>query len=57
MNIGIINYGVGNLGSVYRALKNLDVEPILLFFNFNLISFLDGDTSFTINDSNPPLSL
>ena len=30
MNVGIINYGVGNLGSVYRALENLDVEPLLI---------------------------
>ena len=30
MNVGIINYGVGNLGSVYRALENLDVDPVLI---------------------------
>ena len=30
MNVGIINYGVGNLGSVYRALENLYVDPLLI---------------------------
>lgn len=42
MNVGIINYGVGNLGSVYRALMNLDVNPVLIknpkdIYNFDSI--------------------
>jgi imidazole glycerol-phosphate synthase subunit HisH len=30
MRVGIINYGVGNLGSVARALEELKVAPVLL---------------------------
>ena len=30
MKVGVINYGVGNLGSVMRALEELRVTPILL---------------------------
>ena len=30
MKVGIINYGIGNLGSVYRALEELNVEPFFI---------------------------
>lgn len=30
MRVGVIDYGVGNLGSVARALEELDVTPILV---------------------------
>jgi glutamine amidotransferase len=30
MRVGVIDYGVGNLGSVLRALEELRVEPVLL---------------------------
>lgn len=30
MKVGVIDYGVGNLGSVVRALEELDVQPVLI---------------------------
>ena len=30
MKVAIIDYGVGNLGSVFRSLEELKVEPILV---------------------------
>ena len=30
MKVGIINYGIGNLGSVYRALEDLNVRPYFI---------------------------
>jgi glutamine amidotransferase len=30
MKVGVIDYGVGNLGSVYRALEELRVSPVLV---------------------------
>ncbi len=30
MRVGVINYGVGNLGSVLRSLEELSAEPILI---------------------------
>ena len=30
MKVGVIDYGVGNLGSVVRALEELDVQPALI---------------------------
>src|SRR5690606_3659680 len=30
MRVGVIDYGVGNLGSVLRALEQLRVQPILV---------------------------
>lgn len=30
MKVGIVDYGVGNLGSIARALENLHVKPILI---------------------------
>ena len=30
MKVGVIDYGVGNLGSVLRALEELDVSPVLV---------------------------
>ena len=48
MNVGIINYGVCNLGSVYRALMNLGVNPVLIknpkeIYNFDSIILLSGN--------------
>ena len=30
MEIGIIKYGLGNIGSVYQALKNIDASPVII---------------------------
>ena len=30
MRVGVIDYGVGNLGSVMRALEELRVSPVLI---------------------------
>ena len=30
MKIGIIKYGLGNIGSVYQSLKNVNSYPVIL---------------------------
>ena len=37
-NIGILNYGLGNLGSVFNALKTIGFMPSIIESKFNLNS-------------------